>query len=263
MINKFLRSGIKSCAYLLLLLACRPVWAQDLVETIAKIRGSIVAVGTFQPTRAPSSVFLGTGFVVADGRHVLTNAHVLPDHLDDANLEKLAVFAMGNSNIKARSTRKILVDYKHDIALLAISGKAIPTMQLGRSDQVREGQQLAFTGFPIGMVLGLHPVTHRGIVSAITPIALPTVNSKQLNKNMLVRLRDPYTVFQLDATAYPGNSGSPLYEKDSGKVVGIINKVFVKDTKENLLAKPSGISYAIPIQYAKALLTKKGLAREE
>ena len=228
MIKKFLPIGIKFFAYLLLLLTCRPVWAQELVETIAKIRGSIVAVGTFQPTRAPSSVFLGTGFVVTDGRHVLTNAYVLPDHLDDANLEKLVVFVAGTSNFKAHSARKILVDYKHDIALLAISGKAIPAMQLGRSDQVREGQQLAFTGFPIGVVLGLHPVTYQGIVSALTPIALPTVNSKQLNINMLVRLQDPYTVFQLDATAYPGNSGSPLYEKDSGKVVGIINKVFVK-----------------------------------
>ncbi len=83
------------------------------------------------------------------------------------------------------------------------------------------------------------------------------------NKTMYVRLQNPYTVFQLDATAYPGNSGSPLYEKDSGQVVGIINKVFVKDTKENLLAKPSGISYAIPIQYGKALLAKKGFAKEE
>ena len=121
-----------------------------------------MAVGTFQATRAPSSVFLGTGFVVADGRHVLTNAHVLPNHLDDVHFEKLAVFVAGNANIKVRSARKILVDYKHDIALLAISGKAIPAMQLGRSDQVREGQQFAFTGFPIGMVLGLHPVTHQG-----------------------------------------------------------------------------------------------------
>ena len=91
-LNKSLPTGIKSFAYLLLLLACRPVWAQELVETIAKVRLSIVAIGTFQPTRAPSSVFLGTGFVVADGRHVLTNAHVLPDHLDDAKFEKLAVF---------------------------------------------------------------------------------------------------------------------------------------------------------------------------
>jgi S1-C subfamily serine protease len=65
-------------------------------------------------------------------------------------------------------------------------------------------------------------------------------------------------VFQLDATAFPGNSGSPLYDPDTGAVVGIINKVFVQETKENLLAKPSGISYAIPIRYALPLLKKAG-----
>ncbi len=38
---------------------------------------------------------------------------------------------------------------------------------------LREGQVVAFIGFPIGGVLGLSPVTHRGIISAVTPIALP------------------------------------------------------------------------------------------
>lgn len=42
-------------------------------------------------------------------------------------------------------------------------------------------------------------------------------------------------------------------------VAGIINKVFVKVSKENLLSKPSGISYAIPIDYARRLLLRSGL----
>ena len=37
-----------------------------------------------------------------------------------------------------------------------------------------------------------------------------------------------FDVYQLDATAYPGNSGSPLLDADSGKVLGVINSVFVK-----------------------------------
>jgi serine protease Do len=55
-------------------------------------------------------------------------------------------------------------------------------------------------------------------------------------------------VLQLDATAYPGNSGSPLYDEKRGEVVGIVNMVFVKGTKESALTQPSGISYAIPVQ---------------
>jgi serine protease Do len=109
------------------------------------------------------------------------------------------------------------------------------------------------------MVLGLRPVTHRGIVSAITPIAIPQISPKLLDAKMIKQLRDPYDVFQLDATAYPGNSGSPVYVPETGAVIGVINKVFVKESKEAVLEKPSGITYAIPVQYVRELLRDAGV----
>ncbi|MCK5189814.1 MAG: trypsin-like peptidase domain-containing protein, partial [Methylococcales bacterium] len=124
---------------------------------------------------------------------------------------------------------------------------------------VREGQPITFTGYPIGMVLGLFPVTHRGIISAISPIVIPTLRSQQLNAKLLRRLKEPFNVYQLDATAYPGNSGSPVYDAETGHVIGIVNKVFVKESKENVLSKPSGITYAIPIRYLNDLLKKHKL----
>ncbi|MGY0648844.1 MAG: serine protease, partial [Paraglaciecola chathamensis] len=39
---------------------------------------------------------------------------------------------------------------------------------------------------------------------------------------------------------------------------GIINKVFIKETKEAVLEKPSGISYAIPVKYLRMLSKNKG-----
>jgi S1-C subfamily serine protease len=66
-------------------------------------------------------------------------------------------------------------------------------------------------------------------------------------------------IYQLDITAYPGNSGSPLYAADSGEVIGVLNKVFVKEAKETVLEKPSGISYAIPVKYLIELAKRKGL----
>ena len=68
-------------------------------------------------------------------------------------------------------------------------------------------------------------------------------------------------MLQLDATAYPGNSGSPLYEVGSGQVVGVLNSVLVKSTKESALENPTGISYAIPIDYLNKLLRKAGVAQ--
>jgi S1-C subfamily serine protease len=64
----------------------------------------------------------------------------------------------------------------------------------------------------------------------------------------------------LDATAYPGNSGSPLYDPATGHVVGIINKVFVQSTKETVIEKPSGITYAVPINSLRELLKKLRMA---
>ena len=74
------------------------------------------------------------------------------------------------------------------------------------------------------------------------------------------RLKEPYFVYQLDATAFPGNSGSPVYELNNGRVVAIINKVFVQQTKEAAITNPSGITYAIPVRYLKMLAKSKGIS---
>jgi len=106
-------------------------------------------------------------------------------------------------------------------------------------------------------VLGLFPVTHRTMISAVTPIVIPAARADQLDARSLRRLQaGAYRVFQLDGTAYPGNSGSPVYHPDSGEVIGILNSVFVKSTKEAALTQPSGISYAIPAQKLKELLDR-------
>jgi serine protease Do len=231
-----------------------------LPDTIEKIRPAVVGVGTFQKTRRPPSVFRGTGFVVADGLHVITNAHVLPEKVDSDRKEIIAIFAGKGNVIDIREATKVAEDRAHDVAVLRITGQPLVAMALGDSDKVREGETYAFTGFPIGMVLGLNAVTHRGIISAITPIVIPQLSGQLLEKKILTRLFAPYDIFQLDATAYPGNSGSPLYHPETGQVVGIINKVFIQESKETVIQKPSGISYAIPIKHLVTLIKK---ARQE
>lgn len=233
--------------------------AASLADTVVLLKRSIVAVGTLEGDRAPPVKFLGTGFAVADGTYVITNAHVVPPLLDIENNEKLVVFSGKGDEAEARVARKVLIDPDHDLALLKVEGPSIPALHFGDSSTMREGDPLAFTGFPIGVVLGYYPVTHRATLSAITPIVIPALHASQLTAKSIKRLRTPFMVFQLDATAYPGNSGSPLYEPDSGKVVGIVNMVFVKNTKEHVLDEPSGIAYAIPGAYIVRLIRDAGL----
>ena len=130
-------------------------------------------------------------------------------------------------------------------------------MRIGRSADVREGQEVLFTGYPIGAVLGPHPATHRAMIASVTPIAIPLPRAGELSPQTIRRLSaGQFPVFQLDATAYPGNSGSPIYDPENGDVLGVINMVFVKGTKESALTQPSGITYAVPSSHIEELLKK-------
>jgi serine protease Do len=230
----------------------------ELSDVIQRIKSSVVAVGTYERTRSPAFSFRGTGFVVGDGSLVATNAHVLPPVIDDERREALVVAIPGptpTSPAMVRTGKTLVIDQEHDLALVRIDGPKLPALVLGDSGRVREGQSYLFTGFPIGAVLGLIPATHRAMVSALTPIAIPTGNAQELEPRAIKRLAtSPYPVMQLDGTAYPGNSGSPLYDPETGDVVGIVNSVFVKATRESALSQPSGISFAIPAQPLKNLL---------
>lgn len=247
------------CLFFLGFLLISPVMGRELSHTIATIKPSVVGIGTFEKTRSPAVSFLGTGFAVGDGSLVVTNVHVVPALMDGDRMESLVVIAAKNGKEpELRTAVQVAVDKEHDLVLLKISGEPLPAMQIGDSSTAQEGQMFAFTGFPIGMILGFHPVTHRGMLSSITPIVLPALNSKHLDAKMINQIqKSAYTVFQLDGTAYPGSSGSPLYDPETGLIYGVINMVFVKGLKETALSQPSGITYAIPGSYVLDLLKRQ------
>jgi len=224
--------------------------------TIARIKASIVAVGTFERLRNPQFTFAGTGFVVGDGLLVATNDHVVPKTLNNERGEGVAVAVpVAGGAAQIRIARKTRADAGSDLALLRIEGTPLPALSFGDAEAVREGEPYLVTGFPIGSVLGLFPVTHRAMIAAVTPIAFPAARADQLDARSVRRLNTPsFPVFQLDGTAYPGNSGSPVYHPESGAVIGIVNSVFVKGTREAALAHPSGITYAIPARQLIELL---------
>jgi S1-C subfamily serine protease len=234
-----------------------------LPETIARIKESIVGIGTYEKMRRPPAIVFATGFAVLDGKHVITNAHAIPEKLDAKHKEFLALFIGQGQDAAVLQADVAAIDEDHDLCLLSFEGKALPPMTLGDNSKVKEGEIYAFTGYPIGAVLGLYAATHRGMVSAVTPIAIPSNAIRPLDKSLANRLQSPYTVYQLDATAYPGNSGSPLYDVNNGKVIGIINKVFVQGTKENAITDPSGITYAIPVQHVRKLLDDYEKSKEK
>lgn len=242
-----------------LLLGATPPALAGLVDVLPRIKSSVVAVGTFQRTRSPAFLLRGTGFAVGDGSLIATNAHVVPVLLSTDAVEELIAIVVGpNGEQSHRKLTKYASDPTHDLALLRLEGPPLPPLTLGDPARVQEGQPIALTGFPIVGVLGAIPATHHGIVSALTPAVQPQANSALLNPNLIGRIRaGGFRVFQLDATAYPGNSGSPVFDPETGEVLAIVNSVFVKAGKESALTDPSGISYAIPVNFLKAMVGGK------
>ena len=254
------RPSLSRRLVLALPLAAGAAWAQaGLPDVIARAKPSIVIVGTYDALGSPRFSLKGTGFVVGDGTLVVTNAHVLTGEANakagQPGARQVVQVWRGPRQWQMREIGVVSVDKARDLALLRIDGPPAPAMVLADSARVREGLSIAFIGFPIGGVLGYAPVTHRGIVSSITTVALPAARPSQLNEGAVRRLSEGnFEIYQLDAVAYPGNSGGPVFDTDTGEVVGVINMVMVKGTRESALSNPTGLTYAIPVRFVRELL---------
>lgn len=158
---------------------------------------------------------LGSGFIISDDGYVLTNNHVVAD------ADEIVVRLSDRSELEAKL---IGADPRTDVALLKVDGDNLPTVKLGKSDELKVGEWVLAIGSPFGFD---HSVT-AGIVSA-KGRSLPNEN---------------YVPFiQTDVAINPGNSGGPLFNLD-GEVVGINSQIFTRS------GGFMGLSFAIPISVA-------------
>lgn len=233
------------------------VAAESLPQLVARVKRSVVAVGSYGLMDTPRFGFRAAGFAVADGLHVLTSAHVVPEETPERIDRSVAVQVwLGDDQWQLRSARLLGRDRRNDLALLSIDGPVLPSLKLAEQEAA-EGTAIALMGFPIGNALGQVLATHRGIVSAWTSIAMPAGNPAGLNPRAVRQLRaGSFKVMQLDAVAYPGNSGGPVLDVETGEVVGVLQGGVIKNIKEAALSAPTGITYAVPASSAAALLAE-------
>lgn len=228
--------------------------AADFVDVVAKVKPSVVGIGNHDRLRRPPNILNGTGFAVANGNLVVTAYHVVQALQGEA--EQLSVFVGEGERAVVRSARLVSHDEDYDVGLLEIDGAPLPVLELHQGARVADGTEIGFTGFPIGGIFGLYPATHRGIIAASTPVARPQVRVGELTPDMIRRLQTKVISYQLDGTAYPGNSGGPVYLSATGEVIGIVNSTFVKKTKEAAFTSPSGVTFAMPVSYVSAVLRR-------
>ncbi len=164
--------------------------------------------------RAPS-MGIGSGFIVSADGLVLTNAHVVQDAAE------VTVKLTDRREFKAKV---IGIDPQSDVAVLKIDGKNLPTVKLGKAEDIRVGEWVVAIGSPFGFE---NTVTS-GIVSA---------KSRSLPDGSAV----PF--LQTDVAVNPGNSGGPLFNM-KGEVIGINSQIYSRS------GGYQGVSFAIPIETA-------------
>jgi S1-C subfamily serine protease len=226
------------------------------VAAVARVRPAVLAVGTYCLQDAPAARYVGTGFVIDDGRTVVTNAHNVEAVRQQDRLAHMAVYAPDSRPSDGRRVAVTAEDRFHDIALLRFEGPPLPALMVDAQTVPRQGQAVGIVGYPIGMSLGVVPAAHKGVVAAVVPAVRPLPEGAVLTPELARAIREPYLLYQLDLVVFPGNSGSPMFDADSGVVLGVINKTLATRTREHLLTDPSGIAYAVEARWVHQLLLR-------
>lgn len=165
----------------------------------------------------------GTGFVVGDGRYVVTNRHVIHGATD---------VAVRNGIGQVRRARVVKVGSKDDLAVLELesafpSDQSIATAAMG---DPRPGRAAIVLGFPMAGILGEQmPSMTNGVVSKTTGFQ-----------------NDPAT-FLMSTKVNKGNSGGPVFD-DRGNLIGVVvSKLDALKIYEKRGFMPEDVNQAIKI----------------
>jgi serine protease Do len=173
----------------------------------------------------------GSGIILTPDGYILTNAHVVKNaHSVKVQLnirtEAEAQQQEGDRTLNRPLPGTLIgMDRESDLAVIKIDRTNLPYLQLGNSDELKQGQIVLALGNP----LGLDNSVSLGVVSAI---------ARQIKAD------DPMVYIQTDAPINPGNSGGPLIDAE-GRVMGINTFILTQS------GGSEGIGFAIPSNLAK------------
>ncbi len=170
--------------------------------------------------RAVSTVS-GSGFIISENGYIVTNNHVISD------AENITV--MSTDGIKYEA-ELVGADSFNDIAVIKIDAEGLNPMELGDSDDVKQGELV----FALGSPFTLQNTITFGIASGV---------KRKIELDNGFEIDD---VIQTDAAINPGNSGGPLLNSN-GQVIGVNTAIISKS------GGSEGVGFAVPINTVKMI----------
>ena len=178
----------------------------------------------------------GSGFVINEDGHIITNYHVIADAIGEDNVELVEGAALSvifpNTNDEEVEVRVVGANPSFDLALLALVNPSdlpadVLPIAIANSNEVLVGQKVIAIGNPFGFA----STVTTGIVSALDRDEIPTIGNFAAS------------MIQTDAAINPGNSGGPLLNS-RGELIGINTAIIPgggAGTRGNL-----GVGFAVP-----------------
>jgi S1-C subfamily serine protease len=194
---------------------------------VAFIRSQIVqkTPSVFGFPQQQRSEATGSGFLIDNDGHVLTNAHVVEG-------AKSVTVQLGNGS--EQNAQVVGTDPSSDVALLKVDNtEGASPLPLGDSSKVQVGDPVVAIGNPFA----LDRTVTSGIVSAL---------QRQIQAPNGFSISD---VIQTDAAINPGNSGGPLID-GAGQVIGINSQI------ESQSGGNEGVGFAVPIKTAAQVVSQ-------
>jgi serine protease Do len=221
---------------------------QQLVDQVSPAVVQVIAQGIGRNEDSPSTQVRterggGSGVILDPTGYIVTNAHVVGNsmHIQVLVTEQ---YAQKRFSSVLKPPGKLFdadvvgLDRETDIAVLKITASELPSLKLGTSETLHQGELVFAAGSPFGLQNSMT----MGIVSSV---------ARQ------VRQDDPMIYIQTDAAINPGNSGGPLINTE-GEVVGI-STFILSESGGNM-----GLGFAVPADIVRTVydqIRKQGYVR--
>ncbi|OGY64421.1 MAG: hypothetical protein A3I89_03240 [Candidatus Harrisonbacteria bacterium RIFCSPLOWO2_02_FULL_41_11] len=183
-------------------------------EIIAKVKPAVVYIETSKGS--------GSGMIIESDGFILTNNHVVTGSYSVK--VKLSDGRVFNGGVLGRN--EII-----DLAIIKIDGNNLPTVGLGNSDAIDQGDEAFTLGYPLGIEGDVS--FKEGTVSR--RIAVGNIDYLEISADIL-----------------PGNSGGPLVDQ-FGQVIGI-NTAVLPEASVQGISLGETLKFAIPVNIAKTLI---------